>query len=221
MAAQRKNRGFYPSKSKSSGKGGKTSGKSGKPVLSIQDIKDKTRCRKCNKLGHWARECPQNKGKGGTSYTAEVYTGEETELQHQAAVFPEQGALFVSEHTPAHEFAYENGLAVGSPDGAAELFHAYIERNPSSLNQCRSRSRGLGMKARDFGASLSLFDFLHQHVSDEPGDLSNLSASKSETISCQSCYMSVPQGASSDTRPPGAYIDTGCTRCLVGEETVK
>eukprot|EP00435_Cladocopium_sp_Y103_P031818 s2602_g8.t1 len=36
----------------------------------LNEVKKRTRCRKCNKLGHWARECPQqgkSKGKGSMS----------------------------------------------------------------------------------------------------------------------------------------------------------
>lgn len=36
-----------------------------KERLSIDELKKRTKCKVCNKVGHWARECPQNKNQNG------------------------------------------------------------------------------------------------------------------------------------------------------------
>ena len=42
--------------------------------VEIQELKKKTRCNKCQQVGHWARECPnasqKGKGRGGASHSA-------------------------------------------------------------------------------------------------------------------------------------------------------
>ena len=42
----------------------------------LSEVKKRTRCRKCNKLGHWARECPMSKGKGKSSASSSDRPGQ-------------------------------------------------------------------------------------------------------------------------------------------------
>ena len=35
--------------------------------IEVQELKKKTRCHRCNQIGHWSRECPKGKGKGSSS----------------------------------------------------------------------------------------------------------------------------------------------------------
>ena len=42
----------------------------------LSEVKKRTRCRKSNKLGHWARECTMAKGKGKTSASSSDWSGQ-------------------------------------------------------------------------------------------------------------------------------------------------
>ena len=65
-----RNRGFWPVRSKGRGKGMKGKQKSGFGKKSLQDRILSSRCRICNKVGHWKAECPdrhKSTGSGSTS----------------------------------------------------------------------------------------------------------------------------------------------------------
>ena len=42
----------------------------------LSEVKERIRCRKCNKLGHWARECTMAKGKGKSSASSSDWSGQ-------------------------------------------------------------------------------------------------------------------------------------------------
>eukprot|EP00971_Amphidinium_carterae_P071807 1420157-Amphidinium_carterae.1 len=187
MASKRTNRGFYPS---SKGKfGGKGSKKGGKAVLNIQDIKDKSRCRRCGKIGHWARECPLNqgskdgKGKGKGTYTAQAMA-EDEEVVNQSAVFPQQGAFFVADsegvgpwHAARSSLDHYSESALVVLDEWPSSTHAasaYIERFARSARSPNlSHRRGLGI---DCGSWVSPVAFdLRIRNAEESRGLDNLS----------------------------------------------
>ena len=63
-----RNRGFWPVRAKGRGKGSKGKQKSGFGKKSLQDRILSSRCRICNRVGHWKAECPErNKSVGSGS----------------------------------------------------------------------------------------------------------------------------------------------------------
>ena len=70
-------RGYSDWKSKGSSSSSSNNAKGrGKNGMSVDELKAITRCAKCKKVGHWHRECPENKGKGKEVYFLEPSGGD-------------------------------------------------------------------------------------------------------------------------------------------------
>ena len=47
--------------------------------IEVQELKNRTRCHKCNQVGHWSRECPKGKGHGkGSSSSSKSHPKDDT-----------------------------------------------------------------------------------------------------------------------------------------------
>ena len=102
-----RNRGFWPVRAKGRGKGQKGKHKSGGGKKSLQDRILSSRCRICNKVGHWKAECPDRHKSTGSGSTFSAPTASVTMTEGMSG--PTEDALHL-EFLNLPEFAVESPL---------------------------------------------------------------------------------------------------------------
>ena len=223
--AKKLHRGFY-SPSSAAGSHGGGSGSSRvktKSASEIQMLKAKSRCRKCGELGHWARECPRKIGSGhagfrdgarlhgGAGSTTGVYTSEQVTLPKNE--MPVDGSFFViNESMPTDELTSVEATAV---------YHSSHERSVSQLvpNVNPSVDQSL--------VPIRCLDMSEERASGKMSDAQSCAVLGHDSglgVLADSMYVLNTEQQVSQNRPSpvhlGLCLDTGCTRSLVGAETL-
>lgn len=239
LQEKRRTRGFWPVKGggrsfKSKGKG---KGKKGKESLLNRIAR--SRCRLCNELGHWKAECPRRNEKEAQSHDSAnvaVAVGPFEMCSEPAfdASFAE-----VSENLPSDEDVNDVEFCV-EPENAFVSFPAFHRNNDSSLASRMQRfvqqhkSRSLNKKDNCTPACPAI------DKGDNPlKTQSSQSGRLSDRRSCEPPNTAIPmfrferpallkdgdskEGAfiASDHFGTHAILDTGASRCIIGEKTLK
>ena len=224
IASKKLNRGFYQPHAAAAG-GGK--GKS-RSTNEIQIAKSKSRCRKCGEIGHWARECPRkgaSSSGGGVSSKDALKTQNAYTVEKTSCEMPSDGSFFViaddaenrSEATALHLYSHERRLSQIDQVGAVQgqslttmLVPEDIKATPSEALEHPEEQECWNHDS--FRHSTSCYD-------DISSDLT--------TGSHDCCMFSHPgtgvmfESHVSSANRLGLCLDTGCTRSLVGAETLK
>ncbi len=72
--------------------------------IEVEELKKRTRCRKCNKLGHWARECPMKTASSSGAARGDADTG--THVAGAAVVEIEETFVGACENVEPEDFQY-------------------------------------------------------------------------------------------------------------------
>eukprot|EP00971_Amphidinium_carterae_P225891 4480066-Amphidinium_carterae.2 len=107
-------RGYFRSGESSKGKGKGTS-KGRSAAINIEELKKKTKCRKCGRTGHWARECPGGQstvGKGAMMAEGESADALASWTMAGEMPFP-LGTFFVAESVAPPEVYKDSEVIFG------------------------------------------------------------------------------------------------------------
>ena len=231
-------RGYGQWKDKGSGGRGNGSGlstagyvKGGYYRMSLSEAKAKSRCAKCNQVGHWHRdpECPKNQGTSNNNKPKDVnYIEKKTISDSEEGLFcglledPGQ-ALH-----PGREVLSENlkgateSIMSGNPDNSSSHeCHFGLNQHGNFSDGRQAGSSNFVRDYKDHGngvCSVGSGDFVGPGVFDDCG--SNFDRGKFEhDIYWSSEKKSEGSDISSDDLC--ATIDTGCQRMAIGLETLK
>lgn len=248
LLEKRKNRGFWPTKGRGkSFKGGKSKGKRSRDREQLLARISRSHCRKCGALGHWKAECPQNNvdkssGAGATAsanvavnetepYADEVYSETEDACDPQAGI---QKVVSMITETCFMAMSQVND----------EDRHRLQSRMSSFLQCCRSRldpnsgvnKRGINKWDHKGDKHPSLPAFREQclRVPETPKTFNMPSHSSvprnTPEILMQPLVTDVNQAepieesvliSAMDARSSHAILDTGASRCIIGEKTLQ
>eukprot|EP00971_Amphidinium_carterae_P350978 6491835-Amphidinium_carterae.3 len=182
---------------------GAQSGSSGN--RDIAALKARTKCRKCGKVGHWARECKSMKS---SNYV-------ETPDTEAGLVFPPHGAFFTSadvymgcdEQIAFVDRGLGQAIQCSRDDDSVcgQEFCCYMDASSFELDVLSPRGES---------GAMSLSACAQERVSDLHKDIRS---SMWKTYFCEHTCLA----AQSMTRAClTACVDTGCTRCLIGQDTL-
>jgi hypothetical protein len=248
LLEKRKNRGFWPTKGRGKAfKGGKSKGKRSRDREQLLARISRSHCRKCGALGHWKAECPQNNvdkssGAGATAsanvavnetepYADEVYSETEDVCDHQAGI--QKGISMITET-----------CFMAMSQVTDEDRHRLQSRMSSFLQCCRSRpdpKSGVnkwGINKLDYKGikhpSQPAFRDQCLRVPEKPKTSSMSSHStvprNPPEILMQPLVTDVNQAepieesvliSTMDARSSHAILDTGASRCIIGEKTLQ
>ena len=248
LLEKRKNRGFWPTKGRGKAfKGGKSKGKRSRDREQLLARISRSHCRKCGALGHWKAECPQNNvdkssGAGATAsanvavnetepYADEVYSETEDVCDHQAGI--QKGISMITET-----------CFMAMSQVTDEDRHRLQSRMSSFLQCCRSRpdpKSGVnkwGINKWDYKGikhpSQPAFRDQCLRVPEKPKTSSMSSHStvprNPPEILMQPLVTDVNQAepieesvliSTMDARSSHAILDTGASRCIIGEKTLQ
>ena len=248
LLEKRKNRGFWPTKGRGKAfKGGKSKGKRSRDREQLLARISRSHCRKCGALGHWKAECPQNNvdkssGAGATAsanvavnetepYADEVYSETEDVCDHQAGI--QKGISVITET-----------CFMAMSQVTDEDRHRLQSRMSSFLQCCRSRpdpKSGVnkwGINKWDYKGikhpSQPAFRDQCLRVPEKPKTSSMSSHStvprNPPEILMQPLVTDVNQAepieesvliSTMDARSSHAILDTGASRCIIGEKTLQ
>ena len=248
LLEKRKNRGFWPTKGRGKAfKGGKSKGKRSRDREQLLARISRSHCRKCGALGHWKAECPQNNvdkssGAGATAsanvavnetepYADEVYSETEDACDHQAGIQKEISMIT--------ETCFMAMSQVTDEDR-----HRLQSRMSSFLQCCRSRpDPKSGVNKR----GINKWDYKGVKHPSQPAFRDQcLRVPENPKTSSMSSHSTVPRNppeilmqplvtdvnqaepieesvliSTMDARSSHAILDTGASRCIIGEKTLQ
>ena len=234
LIEKKKSRGFWPVKGKNKhGKGkGKGFGKRSKDRDALLQKIARSHCRRCGALGHWKAECPLASGaekSGGPPSTASANVVMDERPQEVFATVGDVDEVFSEEDdNEAYVMpSVESSLQFQSCH--AECFmltHECKNRGIHNLSQRMSsfnskrvqRFSGKSQCACDPVES-KRFQMPPRKCPDEPSSdqapVANRSCRFSETFASEQVYSSL------ETFCTHAILDTGASRCIIGDRTLK
>ena len=248
LLEKRKNRGFWPTKGRGKAfKGGKSKGKRSRDREQLLARISRSHCRKCGALGHWKAECPQNNvdktsGVGATAsanmamnetepYADEVYSESEDACGHQAG--------FQAETDTIKETCFMAMSQVNDED------RQRLQSRMSRFLQCRQSCQVLSSGVNKWGIN-KIGGKGNKHPLQPAFRDQNLKITERPTTSNMTnpafVFRSPPEvlmqplvtdanqtelieesvlSSSMDARSTHAILDTGASRCIIGEKTLQ
>ena len=225
LLEKRKGRGFWPVKGKGGFKKGRgKGGKSKKDRDQLLARIARSKCRRCGQVGHWKAECPNPPDPSAASANvAEVYgvtvpdeisdhedeVYSESELDHSVSRCHLDKALGIPQ--------VSDNLSRFSPCDFAEAFVVQPFHHPHIKQDLRNRLQRLKMHS-----------LIQKQV--PPSAISKPRYEKCPDASSQMptasvCFEKVPHveafHVSALERPSHAILDTGASRCIIGENVWK
>ena len=195
LAAKKVNRGFFPQDC-----GGKGMGKQGwKGAGDLAAIKARSRCRRCGELGHWQKECPKKERAHFTNDGYNMASGSGGVSGSTMTSMPETPALFVME-----DYEPEESSSSGTSRSEASNEYEGLGQYESRYECCVVRE-SLFLSSEYASPRPASSAYLVQEISDMPR--ANVTA----------CY----QSEEVSWHTPLACVDTGCTKSLIGQETLR
>ena len=207
MHNKRLSRGFFVPP-RGSQKGGK-SGSKGAGDRGLEQLKARTRCRLCNQLGHWKRECPKQGQMASSSQSQQARAHFSTVYpENEQSVFPNDASAFVV-------VTEERDLSTSSSSSLSRCFASTSESPVGRIAGQEIEGLSCSVGSRD-----SLLSSQGKGSHQSRLDTSDISP-VGQLHQCQDYQEVLWSGASSLLDQVLACVDTGCTRCLIGEETLR
>ena len=242
LLEKRKNRGFWPTKGLSRGKGfkGKSKGRKGRDREQLLARIARSHCRKCGALGHWKAECPLGADKGNSGSTAAANVAMEDPSNLEDEVYSEVESASQAggrSKSPVHMSSlHECYMAISdiSMSDRCKLQHRMSKFSrqslPNTWNKLRmgdshrlgigkSSLNNLGFKneppkthAESVQSSSQAVSRMQHEILLQPPLTSEVCARHAEEPVAMSASV---QGSTH------AILDTGASRCIVGEKVLK
>eukprot|EP00971_Amphidinium_carterae_P057276 1132389-Amphidinium_carterae.1 len=199
------------------------SGSQGTRDKEIAALKARTKCRKCGKLGHWAREC-RSKPENSANYAeglpeANILFGTTTAAAASETdagqAFPSHGAYF----TRSHDVYMRPHTCADR--GLSQDYHSI---RPTGFRCGSVTSQSIGSLSQTcVVSSLEISSWSEECASDmsEDCDCDPSEEISSCVYSCSYCVHTCFTARESTFLGPTACVDTGCTRCLIGQVTLQ
>ncbi|CAL1156364.1 unnamed protein product [Cladocopium goreaui] len=240
LLEKRKNRGFWPTKGRGKGAKGKYKGKQSRSREQLMARIARSNCRKCGAVGHWKAECPLNVSDKNQSQTpaaanvafddcvnqdVEVYSEAEDVTETQAGFvrssFPpvlQETCFMALEHVSASDRRkLQNRMArfmkdrCHNGDKPGDNLGFKSGNNLGKIKSSMPVSTSVCPKFVRPDRALLFRKKPHEFLMQPPMIDDKIDGASTESIMMSSAAQC----------PTSAILDTGASRCIIGERTLK